>query len=148
VIRSATPDDVGELMAMISELAAFEEMADQVEITAAELEAALFGAEPVARDTVAVAADGSLAGHALWYPTFSTFTGRAGIWLEDLYVRPANRRQGHAGALMAWLRAQTVGRVEWDVLDWNTGAISLYDGLGARPMRGWTRYRWVVPPHP
>lgn len=146
MIRPATPDDVGELMAMISELADFEEMADQVEITAPDLQAALFGAEPVARDTVVVAADGSLAGHALWYRTFSTFTGRAGIWLEDLYVRPAHRRQGHAAALMAWLRAQTEGRVEWDVLDWNTGAISLYDGLGARPMGGWTRYRWVMPP--
>ena len=95
-------------------------------------------------DTVAVADDGSVAGHALWFRTFSTFLGKTGIWLEDLYVRPAHRRQGHAGALMADLRARTEGRVEWEVLEWNADAIDFYQGLGARPDGGWTSYRWVA----
>ena len=86
-----------------------------------------------------------IAGHALWFRTFSTFMGQSGIWLEDLYVRPAHRRQGHAGALMADLRARTEGRVEWEVLDWNAEAIDFYQRLGARPMAGWTRYRWTLP---
>ena len=95
---------------------------------------------------MAVAADGTVVGHALWFRTFSTFMGKSGIWLEDLYVRPAHRRQGHAGALMADLRARTDGRVEWEVLEWNEEAIDFYQRLGARPMAGWTRYRWMPQP--
>jgi GNAT superfamily N-acetyltransferase len=96
-------------------------------------------------DTVAVADDGSVVGHALWFRTFSTFMGESGIWLEDLYVRPAHRRQGHAGTLMADLRSRTEGRLEWEVLEWNEEAIDFSQRLGARPMAGWTRYRWTLP---
>jgi GNAT superfamily N-acetyltransferase len=143
MIREATPEDVPELMAMICELAEFEHLSDQVECSEDDLARALFGPDAVVHDTVAVADDGSLAAHALWFRTFSTFLGRTGIWLEDLYVRPAHRRQGLAEALLHDLRARTDGRVEWEVLEWNVGAIDFYQGLGARPMAGWTLYRWV-----
>jgi GNAT superfamily N-acetyltransferase len=143
VIRPAAEADVGDLHAMLVELAEFESLSDQVICTEDDLHRALFGPDSFVRDSVAVADDGSLAGHALWFPTFSTFLGQPGIWLEDLFVRPAHRRQGHAGALMADLRARTEGRVEWDVLEWNADAIDFYQGLGARPMSGWTTYRWV-----
>ncbi len=88
-------------------------------------------------------ADGVLAGHALWYRTFSTFLGQTGIWLEDIFVRPEHRRQGHATALLQHLREQTDGRLEWEVLEWNQPAMDFYQRLGARPMGGWTRYRWI-----
>jgi len=145
VIRSATDADVPEILAMIGELAVFESLSDQCVCTEDDLGRALFGPGAAVHDTLAVAGDGSVVGHALWYRTFSTFMGRTGIWLEDLYVRPSHRRQGHAGALMADLRARTDGRVEWEVLEWNETAIDFYQRLGARPMAGWTRYRWVVP---
>jgi GNAT superfamily N-acetyltransferase len=142
VIRPAVETDVPELIAMIRELAAFEDLADQVQITEDDLGAALFGPESVVHDSVVEDGDGGLAGHALWFRTFSTFLGKTGIWLEDLYVRETHRRQGHARALLAHLREQTAGRVEWEVLEWNTPAIDFYQQLGARPMTGWTHYRW------
>jgi GNAT superfamily N-acetyltransferase len=145
VIRSATEADVDELLAMIVELAEFEELADQVVCTADDLRRVLFGPGSVIHDNIAVADDGSVVGHAMWFETFSTFLGRTGIWLEDLYVRPAARGHGHGAALLADLRARTDGRVEWEVLDWNAKAIGFYDSLGARPMAGWTKYRWVQP---
>jgi GNAT superfamily N-acetyltransferase len=145
VIRPATEDDLGELLAMVGELAEFESLSDQCVCTEEDLHRVLFGPDAVVYDTVAVADDGSVVGHALWFRTFSTFMGKSGIWLEDLYVRPAHRRQGHAGTLMADLRARTEGRVEWEVLEWNEEAIDFYQRLGARPMGGWTRYRWTVP---
>jgi GNAT superfamily N-acetyltransferase len=143
MIRPAEPGDVPELLAMVRELSEFEELSDQVVCTEEDLSAALFGPDAVVHDTVAVADDGTLAGHALWFRTFSTFLGRTGIWLEDLYVRPAHRRQGVAAALLHDLRSRTEGRVEWEVLEWNAGAIDLYQGVGARPMAGWTKYRWL-----
>ena len=135
-----------ELLAMVRELADFEELAHLVECTEDDLHRVLFGSDATVHDLVAVADDGSLAGHAMWFRTFSTFLGKTGIWLEDLYVRPAHRRQGLAGALLADLRARTDGRLEWEVLEWNVGAIDFYQGLGARPMAGWTRYRWLPQP--
>jgi GNAT superfamily N-acetyltransferase len=143
MIRPAVEDDLGELLAMVRELAEFEVLSDQVVCTEADLRRVLFAPDAIVHDTVAVAEDGSVAGHALWFRTFSTFLGKTGIWLEDLYVRPAHRRQGHAGALMAHLRAQSEGRVEWEVLEWNTEAIDFYQRLGARPMGGWNKYRWT-----
>ena len=148
MIRPATEDDLAELLAMVRELAAFESLSDQCICTEEDLRKVLFGPGATVYDTVALDDDGSIVGHALWFRTFSTFMGKSGIWLEDLYVRPAHRRQGHAGELMADLRSRTEGRVEWEVLEWNEEAIDFYQRLGARPMAGWTRYRWTLPPQP
>jgi GNAT superfamily N-acetyltransferase len=86
----------------------------------------------------------SVVGFALWFRTFSTFLGRPGIWLEDLYVRPEHRKRGHGLALLQELRRRTDGRVEWLVLDWNEPALAFYRSLGAAPVEGWTTYR--LPP--
>ena len=145
MIRPATEEDLPALLAFVEELAAFESLTDQCFCTEADLRRVLFEPGATVYDTVAVADDGSVVGHALWFRTFSTFMGRSGIWLEDLYVRPAHRRHGHGGALMADLRARTDGRMEWEVLEWNEEAIDFYQRLGARPMAGWTRYRWTLP---
>jgi GNAT superfamily N-acetyltransferase len=143
MIRPAQEGDLPELMSMIRELAEFESLSDQVVCTEADLARVLFGPDAFVHDAVLVTDDGALAGHALWYPTFSTFLGQPGIWLEDLYVRPEHRRQGHAAALMEYLQSQTQGRIEWEVLDWNLGAVNFYQGLGALPMGGWVQYRWT-----
>ena len=142
MIRPAARADVPELLAMIRELAEYEQLADQVLATEDDLALALFDADAVVFDTVVEDGAGGLAGHALWYRTFSTFLGKTGIWLEDLYVRPAHRRQGLATALIDHLRTQTDGRLEWEVLEWNLPAMDFYQQLGARPLAGWTRYRW------
>ena len=82
-----------------------------------------------------------IVGMALYFWTFSTFLGRRGVWLEDLFVVPSARRCGVASALLAEVRRRSPGRVEWEVLDWNEGAIALYDGVGGVPSTGWTKYR-------
>ena len=142
-VRDATRADLDEIAAMIVELADFEGAPDEVSFDRPGLEAHLFGATPTGRVLIAHPDDdpATVAGMAVWYPTFSTWVGRPGIWLEDLFVRAAHRRRGHASALLAGLAERTTGRVEWSVLDWNAGAIAFYDGLGARPVTGWTRYR-------
>jgi GNAT superfamily N-acetyltransferase len=142
MIRPATEADVPELVAMIRELADYEHLADQVECTEDDLRRTLFGPDAVIHDTVVDDGSGGLAAHALWYRTFSTFLGRTGIWLEDIYVRPEHRRCGYATGLLKHLRSMTDGRVEWEVLEWNSPAIDFYQRLGARPMAGWTHYRW------
>jgi GNAT superfamily N-acetyltransferase len=142
MIRPAVEADVPELVAMIRELADYENLAEQVSITEADLARTLFGPDAVVYDWVVEDA-GTLVGHALWYQTFSTFLGKTGIWLEDIYVRPDHRRQGHATELLTRLRQETEGRLEWEVLEWNAPALDFYQRLGARPMAGWTRYRWV-----
>jgi GNAT superfamily N-acetyltransferase len=143
VIRAAVEADVPELVAMIHELAEFENLSDQVVITEDDLARALFGPGAVVSDTVVDLGDGVLAGHALWFRTFSTFLGKSGIWLEDLYVRPEHRGQGHGLSLLMHLRHETDGRLEWEVLEWNAPAIDIYERLGARPLAGWTHYRWI-----
>jgi GNAT superfamily N-acetyltransferase len=144
-VRAAMEDDVPEICAMVRELAEFEEAAGEVALDPEELRLHLFGPEPAAHVLIAhpTAEPGAVAGMALWFRTYSTWVGRPGIWLEDLFIRPEYRRLGLAGELMDGLASRTGGRVEWAVLDWNLGAISFYDGLGARPVPGWTRYRWL-----
>jgi GNAT superfamily N-acetyltransferase len=142
VIRPATADDAAEVLSLIRELAEFERMGDEVACTVADLRRELFGADPVARVSL-VEVGGAVAGMALWFPTFSTFLGRRGIWLEDLFVRDAWRGRGHGRALLEHLPTQVDGRVEWAVLDWNRRAIDVYEALGARPVEGWTTYRWL-----
>jgi len=144
-IREATPADVDEIGALIRELAEYEKLVDDVVFDRDDLASHLFGASPAASVLLAED-DGAVAGFALWYPTFSTFLGRPGIWLEDLFVRPAFRGRGIGRALLEELRGMTDGRVEWAVLDWNEPSIGFYESLGARPVDGWTRYRWTVTP--
>lgn len=147
-VRDATPTDLGDIAAMIVELAEFEGSPEEVNFDHDQLGHHLFGPDPAARVLIAHpdGQPGQAAGMALWYPTFSTWVGRPGIWLEDLFVRPAHRRTGLAAQLMAALAATTSGRIEWSVLDWNGDAIAFYDGLGAAPVPGWTRYRWGLGP--
>jgi GNAT superfamily N-acetyltransferase len=132
-IRDATRDDVAAIHELVCELAAYERLAGAVESTPAMFETALFGEQPAARALVADD-DGEVVGFALYFTTFSTFLGRSGIWLEDLFVRPGARRNGHGRALLEALRARTDGRVEWSVLDWNEAAQGFYRSLGAAPV--------------
>jgi GNAT superfamily N-acetyltransferase len=141
-IRAATPTDVPLILELVRELAEFEELSDHVVCTEEDLRVALFADGAVVHDSI-VECDGAVAGHALWFRSFSTFLGTTGIWLEDLYVRPAFRRRGLARELLEHLRAQTSGRVEWEVIDWNAGAIAFYESLGARTFDGWVKYRWT-----
>jgi GNAT superfamily N-acetyltransferase len=142
-IRDATPDDLDEIAAMIGELAEYEQAADEVAFDPADLATHLFGPDPAAHVLIATTDAGAVIGMALWYRTFSTWVGRPGIWLEDLFVRPEHRGSGTGRALLDAVRAGTDDRVEWAVLDWNESAIGFYRSLGAEPVDGWTRYRWL-----
>ena len=142
-VRDATPADLREICALIRELADYERLAHEVELDEDEVGRHLFGDDPAAAVLIAETDEGTVAGMALWFRTFSTFLGRPGIWLEDLFVRPEHRGGGLGLALLEALRARTDGRVEWAVLDWNEPAIAFYQALGAQPVEGWTRYRWL-----
>lgn len=143
-IRPARPGDEAELTAMIHELAEFEHAADQCTVTPGGLAAALFGEAPTVWAHVAEV-DGAAAGCALWYRTFSTWDGVAGLHLEDLFVRPTFRRLGIARGLLATLARECLDagytRLEWAVLKWNVDAIALYDSVGGKPQDEWTTYR-------
>jgi GNAT superfamily N-acetyltransferase len=145
LIRTAEPADVPVLLELIRELAAYEREPDAVEATEDLLSAALFGPDAVASCHVAVDGSGAVVGMALWYVTFSTWKGRPGMWLEDLYVRPSARGQGLATALLRALAAVCVERgwprFEWWVLDWNESAHAFYRSIGARPEDAWTVWR-------
>lgn len=145
-IREAGIGDLREIAALIHELAAYEQAPEEVAFDLEELGHHLFGPSPVARVLMAETDGGpngpEVVGMALYHLTFSTWLGRPGIWLEDLFVRPAFRGGGHGRALLDAVRARTDGRVEWAVLDWNEPAIGFYRSLGAEPVDGWTRYRW------
>ncbi|HEX3997835.1 MAG TPA: GNAT family N-acetyltransferase [Pirellulales bacterium] len=147
LIRPARETDVAHLLAMIRELADYERLLDAVVATEAGLRQALFG-EPRSAEALLAEFDGEPAGFALYFQTFSTFVGRPGLWLEDLFVRPAFRRHGIGRALFDRLAAIAVergyGRMEWTVLDWNASAIDFYRRLGAVPLSDWTTFRLVV----
>lgn len=144
VIRPATRADVPLLLELIGELADYERLRDQVVADAALIERHLFGERPVA-EAVLAERDGETAGYALFFPTFSTFLGRPGLWLEDLYVRPQERGAGIGRALFVHVAelavARRYGRLEWSALDWNEPALALYRGLGARLMGEWQLHR-------
>ncbi|MEA3076162.1 MAG: hypothetical protein QOF60_1070 [Actinomycetota bacterium] len=144
-IRPATPADLDDIVALIRDLAEYEDLSSEVSLDVATVGRHLFEDTPPAAHVVMALDDDSreVAGFALWFPTYSTFLGRPGIWLEDLFVRPAHRGRGHGLGLLHHLRSLTDGRFEWAVLDWNTPSIELYESLGARPVGGWTRYRWT-----
>jgi GNAT superfamily N-acetyltransferase len=143
-IRAAEPADVPVIRQLVQELAEYEKEPDAVEATEADLHAALFGPDPVASCHVAEL-DGEVVGFALWYRTFSTWTGRPGLWLEDLFIRPAARGTGLGKALLVTLARVCVERgwtrFEWWVLDWNEPAQGFYRSLGAQEEDGWTTWR-------
>ncbi len=144
-VRPAVPEDVPVVLQLVRELAEYEREPDAVEATEELLHAALFGPAAVASCHVALDADGDVVGFALWYVTFSTWKGRPGLWLEDLYVRPSGRRSGLGRALLQTLAAvcaeRGYPRFEWWVLDWNDSAHAFYRSLGARPEDEWTTWR-------
>lgn len=143
-IRPATVEDVALVARLIRELAEYERLADAAVATEADLREQLFGERPAAEVLVAEA-DGEPAGFALFFHTFSTFLGKRGLYLEDLFVRPAFRGLGLGRHLMAALARIAVqrgcGRFEWSVLDWNEPAIGFYRALGATAMGEWTVQR-------
>jgi GNAT superfamily N-acetyltransferase len=143
-IRPAIPRDAADITDMIHALAEFERAADQCTVTETQISTALFGNSPIAHGHVAEV-DGEIAAMALWFVNFSTWDGVAGIYLEDLFVRPGFRRRGLARALLAALAGECLDngytRLSWAVLNWNSDAIALYDGTGAVPRSEWTTYR-------
>jgi len=143
-VRTATRDDAPLILAFIRELAAYEKLAEEVVATEATLAATLFGPRPYAFVLIAEV-DGIAAGFALFFHNYSTFLGRPGIFLEDLFVRPDARGRGAGRALISRLAAIAVergcGRLEWAVLDWNESAIGFYRKLGATALSDWTTYR-------
>ena len=143
-IRSAVIDDVPLVLRFIRELAEYEKLADQVVATEEGLRHTLFGPSPKA-EVVFAMVDGEAAGVALFFHNYSTFLGRLGIYLEDLYVRPELRGRGIGGALLRHLARLALergcGRLEWSVLDWNEPALAFYRSIGAKPVEGWTVHR-------
>jgi GNAT superfamily N-acetyltransferase len=143
-IREAVEADVPLIADLIRELADYERLLHEVRLTEEGLRDALFGERRYA-EVVIAEVDGAPAGFALYFHNFSTFLGRPGIYLEDLFVRQAYRGAGIGTALLRHLARlageRDCGRLEWAVLDWNTRAIDFYLGLGARPAAGWSVYR-------
>ncbi len=150
-IRRAVPGDVPRILGLITELAAYERSLDQVAATEQDLHAALFGAQPAPAVFAHVAeTGGEVIGFALWFVSFSTWLGKHGVYLEDIYVTPALRGRGIGKALLAELAAicadRGYGRLEWWVLDWNAPAIGFYRSIGATAMTEWTVHRLTGAP--
>jgi GNAT superfamily N-acetyltransferase len=143
-IREATPADVPDLLRLVHDLAAFQRHADAVVNTEERLTVALFGPRPLASALVAEV-DGAVAGMAIWYPTYSTWTGAAGLHLEDLFVAEEHRGRGLGQRFFTALARTAVdrgyARFEWQVLDWNTPAIRFYDAIGGHPLDDSITYR-------
>lgn len=144
VIRDAVADDAAVILRFIQELAAYEREPHAVETTLEVLRAQLLSPRPPFECLIAEAA-GEAVGFALFFPSYSTWRGRPGLYLEDLYVTPGRRREGVGRALFAHIAALATargyGRIEWAVLDWNQPAIDFYRRLGATPMSEWTTFR-------
>ena len=147
-IRPATPEDIPLLLAFVGELAEYERLGHLVSTTEESLRESLFGAHPGAEVLLGFAGD-TPAGFAVYFHNFSTFLGVRGLWLEDLYVRPAWRRHGYGRALLLHVariaRARACGRFEWAALDWNDTAIRFYKSLGAVALDDWTIFRVTGP---
>jgi GNAT superfamily N-acetyltransferase len=145
-IRAAVPADVPAILGLVRELAIYEREPEAVEATEAHFHQALFPQEQPSTSFAHVAVvDGTVVGMAIWYITFSTWQGRSGIWLEDLFISPQHRGSGLGKRLLATLAAlcaeRGYGRFEWWVLKWNTPSIGFYDSIGGQPMDDWVRYR-------
>ena len=143
-IRAACEADVEQILAFIRELAEYERLSHEVTATAQNIRTALFGPRPHA-EAVIGCLDGEACGFALFFHNFSTFVGKPGLYLEDLYVRPAARGQGLGTRMLASLARLALergcGRFEWAVLDWNEPALKVYRALGARAADDWTLHR-------
>lgn len=143
-LRPAIQADVPALLGLVHALAEYEKAPDAVEMTEAMLNEALFSARPLAYAVVAEA-DRVVVGFAIFFTSFSTWTGKAGLYLEDLFVKPEARGLGIGKALLRHLAREAIRlgcpRLEWSVLDWNRPAIEFYQSLGAVPLDEWTRYR-------
>jgi GNAT superfamily N-acetyltransferase len=141
IVRVASPADAGLILSFIRDLAEYEKLLHEVEATEADIRRDLFGENPRCFCEIAEV-DGVPVGFALWFYSYSTFQGRAGIFLEDLFVQPGARGAGAGKALLQRLAQRCVeadlGRLEWSVLDWNQPAIEFYDSLGAARKTGWT----------
>lgn len=140
-IRRARSGEAGLVLSFIRELAEYEKLLDEVEADEAAIARALFAENPRVFCDIAEW-NGEAVGFAVWFVNFSTFTGRSGIYLEDLFVRPAHRGKGIGVALLARLARECVAngwsRLQWSVLDWNTPSIAFYKSLGATLMDEWT----------
>jgi diamine N-acetyltransferase len=140
VIRAARPDDSALIFALVRELADYEKLTHEVDATPEAIAAALFAREPRLFCDIAEW-NGEAVGFAIWFLNFSTFRGRHGIYLEDIFVRPAYRKKGIGRALLARLAARCVeqgyARFEWSVLDWNKPSIDFYRSIGAQVMDEW-----------
>jgi GNAT superfamily N-acetyltransferase len=149
VVRVAGPGDVPLLLALFGELAEYEQLSHELRATEELLGDALFGERPVAEALIAERG-GEAAGYALFFPTFSSFLAMQGVWLEDLFVRPAHRRAGVGKALLAAVAASVRERggerLEWAALDWNELALGFYRGIGAQTMGEWITHRLVGEP--
>lgn len=143
-IRAAVPADVPEILDLIKALAKYERLLDTVTVTEDLLRQTLFGHHPYA-EVLMAERDGDTAGFALYFHNYSTFVGRPGLYVEDIFVRSAHRGAGVGGALLREMAAiayrRGCGRMEWSVLDWNEPAIGFYRRLGALPLDDWTLYR-------
>jgi GNAT superfamily N-acetyltransferase len=144
VIRDARPEDAPAILELMRALAEYEKLLDIFENTEERIRETLLS--PAPRVFCAIGEiGGAPAGYALWFYTYSTFRGRHGIWLEDLFVRPEHRGSGLGKAFMRMLARRCaeegLSRVEWSVLDWNAPSIAFYESLGANPQGGWTAYR-------
>ncbi|MFJ6678729.1 GNAT family N-acetyltransferase [Microbacterium sp. NPDC091382] len=144
VLRSAAPGDEDGILAAIHALAVYEREPDAVRTTIADLTAALFGDDPKVFAHV-IERDGGIRAIAVWFLTFSTWTGRHGIWLEDLFVDESDRGRGYGTALLASLAGVALERgyprLEWTVLDWNAPAVGFYRSIGAEGLEEWTTQR-------
>jgi GNAT superfamily N-acetyltransferase len=143
-VRAVHEDEIELVLEFIRELAEYEHLAHEVRATAPQIHAALFGARPYA-EAVLGCLEGRVCGFALFFHNFSTFVGKPGLYLEDLYVRPEARGRGLGSYMLAWLARLALergcGRFEWAVLDWNEPALKVYRSLGARAADEWTLHR-------
>ncbi|HXI70294.1 MAG TPA: GNAT family N-acetyltransferase [Verrucomicrobiae bacterium] len=143
-IAPLTPAEVPELLKLVRELARFEKLEHEMKATVTSLRKALFGPQPVAGALLA-RCDGKAAGYAIYFSTFSSFVGRPGLWLEDLYVRPQFRKCGIGRRLIEAVAGvaagRNCGRFEWTALDWNQNALEFYRRLGAKALNEWVLVR-------
>ncbi|MBC8107922.1 MAG: GNAT family N-acetyltransferase [Anaerolineae bacterium] len=151
MIRPATPNDVPEIANLIRELAEYEKLSHEITFDINDLREHLFGVRPYAEVLIAEHSESrAIVGFAFFFHNYSTFCGKPGIYLEDLFVRPQHRGQGYGKALLARLAQLAIdrscARLDWAVLDWNKPSIGFYERLGAQPQTDWTTYRLVDEP--